>query len=235
MRTIDFDTLHLSDKQTLLDVGCGRGRHTHAAYMFAQAHAIGIDLGFDDVKATRDGFTETLGAQDRYGALSGDALHLPFADASFDRLICSEVLEHIPDYYAAIAEMHRVVKIGGRIGISVPHRWTEQICWWLSRDYHNTTGGHIRIFKSHELIEDFETQGFRLYHKHLAHGLHTPYWWLRCALGVANDKPLLVRGYKKLLEIEIMKNPAILRPLSMLADRLCGKSIVLYFEKEQDA
>ena len=68
----------------------------------------------------------------------GDALSLPFSDNYFDRLICSEVLEHIPDYSGALAEIWRITKPGGRIGISVPHRWPEQICWLLSRAYYDT-------------------------------------------------------------------------------------------------
>ena len=78
-------------------------------------------------------------------------------------------------------------------------------------------------------------RGFGLYlswAKHLKHGLHSPYWWLRCAVGVNNNKNLLVRGYKKLLEVEILQNPLPLRVLSALADPLMGeKSIVMYFDK----
>ncbi|NCF79745.1 MAG: SAM-dependent methyltransferase, partial [Alphaproteobacteria bacterium] len=55
--------------------------------------------------------------------------------------------------------------------------------------------------------------------------------WLRCAVGLNNDNNLLVRGYKKLLEVEILKNPLPLRAVSAMADPLMGKSVVLYFEK----
>ncbi len=46
-------------------------------------------------------------------AVQGDALHLPFPDATFDRVICSEVLEHIPDDLGAMSELARVLKPGG--------------------------------------------------------------------------------------------------------------------------
>jgi SAM-dependent methyltransferase len=145
------------------------------------------------------------------------------------------VLEHIPDYQGALTEIWRVVKPGGKIGISVPHRWPEQICWLFSEEYHNTPGGHVRIFRSRDLRADFETLGFNFTGKHLKHGLHSPYWWLRCAVGVNNDTNLLVRGFKTLLEIEILKNPLPLRALSALADPLMGKSVVLYFTKPEAA
>ena len=49
-----------------------------------------------------------------------------------------------------------------------------------------------------------------------------------------NDQNLLVRSYKKLLEVEILKNPMPLRILSALADPLMGKSMVMYFDKPLD-
>ena len=73
------------------------------------------------------GFAAETGPTRRYSLMVGDALSLPFPDDSFDRLICSEVLEHIPDYQAAMTEIWRVVKPGGRIGISVPHGWPEHL------------------------------------------------------------------------------------------------------------
>ena len=241
MQTIKLNTLDLQDGHALLDLGCGHGRHTHAAFFHARCRAVGLDLGFEDVQITRNGFLANpdlepqTGSPRRYDLTVGDALNLPFDDDSFDRLICSEVLEHIPDYQGALTEIWRVVKPGGRIGISVPHRWPEQICWLLSEEYHNTPGGHVRIFRKADLRTDVEALGFRFRKQHLMHGLHSPYWWLRCAVGVTNDRNLLVRGYKKLLEIEILKNPLPLRALSAVADPLMGKSIVMYFDKPEAA
>ena len=237
MQTINLDYLTLEDGHALLDLGCGHGRHTHAAFHHKRCRAVGLDLGFDDVIITRNGFEAhpdlepQTGQMRRYDLSVGDALNLPFADDSFDRLICSEVLEHIPDYQGALTEIWRITKPGGRIGISVPHRWPEQICWLFSEAYHNTPGGHVRIFRKGDLRADFEALGFKFVRSHLKHGLHSPYWWLRCAIGVNNDSNLLVRAYKKLLEIEILKNPLPLRLVSALADPLLGKSVVLYFDK----
>ena len=237
MQTINLDYLQLQDGQQLLDLGCGHGRHTHAAYFHARCQAVGLDLGFDDICVARQGFLANpdlepqTGHARRYDLMVGDALQLPFKYQQFERLICSEVLEHIPDYQAALSEIWRITKPGGRIGISVPHRWPEKICWLLSDDYHNTPGGHVRIFNAAALRADFEALGFHFERRHLSHGLHTPYWWLRCAVGVNNDRNIFVRAYKKLLEIEILKNPPVLRLISKLADRLMGKSVVLYFTK----
>ena len=61
---------------------------------------------------------------------------LPFADGDFDRVITSEVLEHIQDDVAAIAELHRVLKPGGTFAATVPTEWPEKINWMLSDEYH---------------------------------------------------------------------------------------------------
>jgi hypothetical protein len=92
----------------------------------------------------------------------------------------------------------------------------------------------VRIFKAQHLRADLEALGFTFERRHLMHGLHSPYWWLRCAIGVNNDRNILVRAYKKILEMEILKNPLALRLLSKIADPLMGKSVVMYFTKPDE-
>ena len=50
----------------------------------------------------------------------GDGLRLPFADESFDGIICMNALHHMPDYHATLAEMYRVLRPGGRAVFSEP-------------------------------------------------------------------------------------------------------------------
>ncbi len=82
----------------------------------------------------------------------GDVRHLPFADAQFDVVIAAEVLEHIHQDIAAIAELRRVLRPGGVLAVTVPRWWPERVCWALSREYHEVEGGHIRIYRRTDLV-----------------------------------------------------------------------------------
>ena len=164
-------------------------------------------------------------------AVQGDALHLPFPDATFDRVICSEVLEHIPDDLGAMAELARVLKPGGTMAITVPRFGPELINWALSDEYHNVPGGHIRIYRRRILTERLRSVGLIDTAHHYAHGLHSPYWWLKCLVGTTNDTNKFVKLYHRLLVWDIMKAPWPTRLAERILAPLMGKSIVVYLVK----
>ena len=141
------------------------------------------------------------------------------------------MLEHIPDYKQAVAEIDRILKPGGTLAVSVPRFWPEWVCWALSDDYHNEPGGHVRIFRESELKGAVEARGLSFFHRHFAHGLHSPYWWLKCAVGVKREDVKLVNLYKRFLEWDILQRPWLTRTLEKIAGPLMGKSVVLYFTK----
>jgi len=68
---------------------------------------------------------------------------------------------------------------------------------------------------------------------HRAHALHSPYWWLRCAVGPNRpiDDHVLVRSYHRLLCWDIEKHPAALRVADRALNPLIGKSDVVYARK----
>ena len=166
-------------------------------------------------------------------AVQGDALALPFPDATFDRVIASEVLEHIPDDVAAMRELARVLRPGGTMAVTVPHCGPEAVNWALSDEYHDTPGGHVRIYRRSTLERRLGLAGLRPTGFHHGDGLHSPYWWLRCLVGPSNDSHPAVEAYHKVLVWDIVKAPFITRAADRFLSPLIGKSLVVYLTKPQ--
>jgi SAM-dependent methyltransferase len=235
--TIRFDELGVQRGDLVLDAGAGFGRH---AFELARlgANVVALDYSAHEVVTTRGTFGAMVEAGEiaeaRYvGALQGDATRLPFDNGSFDRVITSEVLEHIQDDVAAIGELVRVLRPGGTFACTVPTWYPEKINWLLSDEYHapKSVGGHVRIYSATELKAKLRAAGLDVLGSHHAHALHSPYWWLKCAVGPGNNDHPLVTRYRTLLEWEITKRPAPLAVLERGLAPVMGKSFVVYGEK----
>jgi SAM-dependent methyltransferase len=234
--TVDYARLGVQRGDRLLDLGCGFGRHAYQAARLGAA-VVGYDAGAEEVRNVVDTFGAMAVAGEldaekaRVGAVQGDALALPFAEASFDRVIASEVLEHIPDDQQAMAELARVLRPGGSMAVTVPRCGPEFVNWALSDEYHEVPGGHVRIYRRSQLIGRLRGTGLVAVASHHAHGLHAPYWWLRCLVGPANDTHPAVSSYHRLLVWDIEKAPKVTRYADRLLNPLMGKSLVVYLQK----
>jgi len=235
LTTIDFRHLHLQSGQRVLDLGCGEGRHAISAWLEAPVDTVGLDLSPADLRTAAGRAAEfqppAASARGSLGWVQGSGLTLPFADASFDRVICAEVLEHIPDYHRVLGEIRRVLRPGGVLAVSVPRFFPEWLCWKLSDAYHQVPGGHIRIFRTASLTRAVEDQGLRRFHRHWAHSLHVPYWWLRCLFWDRGESAWPVRTYHRLLVWDLLRRPWLTRLLDGLLNPVMGKSVVLYFTR----
>ena len=70
---------------------------------------------------------------------------------------------------------------------------------------------------------------------HHAHALHSPYWWLKCAVGPTNSEHPAVKAYLKLLTWDIVKGPAITRTAEKVLSPVLGKSLIVYAQKPAEA
>jgi SAM-dependent methyltransferase len=241
MLTVRYGWLGVRPGDRVLDLGSGFGRH---AYEAARRGAVvtAVDLADAELKEVANTFAAMVGAgevtADRYGGVAqADATRLPFPDAAVDRVIASEVFEHIPDDAAAMTELARVVRPGGTIAVTVPAYLPERICWVLADDYHAPAvpGGHVRIYTEAGLRALMRTAGLRPGAAHHAHALHSPYWWLRCAVGPTKDQHAAVRAYRRLLEWDIVRRPVVTQVVDRLLNPVLGKSLVVYATRPGEA
>jgi SAM-dependent methyltransferase len=234
--TVRYSQLGLEPGERVLDLGCGYGRHAFAAAR-AGAAVVALDAGADELRGVCATYAAMVEAGEldpatsRAGVVQGDALGLPFPDGAFDRVIASEVLEHIPDDLAAMAELARVLRPGGTMAVTVPRCGPELVNWLLSDQYHDVPGGHVRIYRRSTIEARLASVGLDVVGAHYAHGLHSPYWWLRCLVGPANDIHPAVAAYHRLLVWDIVKGPRVTRLADRVLSPLIGKSLVVYLRR----
>jgi SAM-dependent methyltransferase len=207
--------------------------------------AVAVDLGTKEVEETRasldlldklpPGDGGTIPGAGPWGVAQASVYDLPFAAGTFDCIIISEVLEHLHREDEALGELSRVLKPGGVLAVSVPRTLPEAVCWALSPQYRNSPGGHLRIYRRSQLMRLIEGHGYRVTGSHFAHALHSPYWWLRCALGMDNAERWPVALYHRLLMWDLLQRPALTRWIDAALNPFIGKSVVVYAVKEEVA
>ena len=148
--------------------------------------------------------------------------------APFDRVLVTAAPAEEP------RRLLEQLKPGGVLAATVPRAWPERICWALASGaggYADQPGGHIRIFNEGALKSELEGLGLAFRGKHYAHGLHAPFWWLKCALWKRRDDHPLVKLYHRFLVWDLMQRPWLTRALDAVVTPLAGKSLALYYRK----
>jgi SAM-dependent methyltransferase len=212
--TVDLDRLGVGPGDWVLDAGCGGGRHCFGAAERG-ANVVWLDLDVEGLRIALGG-----------GVLRGDVFRLPFPDHTFDRVICAEVMEHVHGYPETLQELARVLRPGGTMAVTIPTATTEHLYLRLSNEYFESPGGHIRIFQPRVLARAMARAGLRVEGISFAHALHSPYWAIRCILGLNDERPALTRAYRRFL-IRANQSPFWQRVEGLL-DYVWPKSLVLY-------
>lgn len=133
---------------TLLDVGSAEGYKAHLAERFHGIRATALDLSTEAGRRTKELFS--------IPAVAGDVHRLPFASGSFDVVLCSETLEHLPDWKPALEELLRVARQA--VLITVPHEPDEQVQSIRAR---GVRFGHVSRFELRSL-HHLERRGCRV-------------------------------------------------------------------------
>ncbi len=112
-----LELLAIEEGERILDAGAGNLRDSFVFSQFkAQVYALDLSRGM-----LLEGLQYAQGATCIPVCIQGSAAALPFPDAVFDKISCSEVIEHIPGYTTVLAEFHRCLQPGGTLVITTPN------------------------------------------------------------------------------------------------------------------
>ncbi|MFC1669117.1 class I SAM-dependent methyltransferase [Spirochaetota bacterium] len=230
MLTVDFNKLGIKEGDIVLDAGCGEGRHSLET-ISKGASVFSMDLDIDSLKKTEQALNLIKNSfkKDREGSFlvhTGDAQNLPFKDETFDKIICSEVMEHVSNDNHACSELCRVLKKNGLIAITVPTLFSEMIYDLITFEYFSTPGGHIRKYHPKQLLKIMENNGLEIYSVGFKHSFHTIWWIIRCVVGLHLDKHPITKAYHRFLHLGLFSN--FMRKTESFFDYFFPKSIILY-------
>ena len=236
MLTVDYDLLGIKAGESFLDVGCGEGRHTSQACKEDGCTVCAVDI--DASSVAKIGYLlhlmdEQGESRSNHLVLRGSALRLPFRDTHFDRVICSEVLEHVPDDGQALSELTRVLKDDRTLAISVPTHISEAVYWRISSDYHHQPGGHIRKYRLRDLVSLLRRHDLHIVATRRKHAIHFFYWLLRCLYGINSEGGLIQALYHRFLVWDIVHKTRPIRLLEEMLNPLLAKSVVVYARKNR--
>lgn len=166
-----IDYLQITDDDVIFDAGCGEGFYVMLLSHLTKAHIVAMDGNPKLI----DNAKRWVGPNPRVTWQVRDLIDLPFSDQTFSKVICSEVLEHLPDPVATLRELRRVLKDDGVLAITVPnHRYPllfDPLNWvrehlglghfssqneWLGGLWAN----HLRLYTNEELTKHLTAAGF---------------------------------------------------------------------------
>lgn len=113
-----FRYLDLKPEHEMIDVGCASGHQVFKAAEICK-RVVGVDVGVEFIDTAKKIAAQNNVKNVEFLLIEGDKL--PYPDQSFDRLICSEVLEHVIDVHPFLDELIRVVKVNGVVVFTVPN------------------------------------------------------------------------------------------------------------------
>lgn len=158
----------------VIDVGCGDGGI--ASFCARQgAHIILADADAAKIRQAEERLAGTGARKVEAHVTTGDPLPLP--DAWVTRVICTEVLEHVDDPAAFVAELVRVGQPGALYLITVPGTAQEKLQQQLAPPQYFEKPNHIRIFEPEAFAALIEGAGLTVEHR-TSYGFFWSIWWL---------------------------------------------------------
>ena len=237
-----FKGFAVSAEDSVLDIGCGAG----GATLFCAnrgAHVVFVDVVAEKIDSLRARVAQTP-ARQAEGFVS-DGLPLPVADASMSRVIAMEVLEHVEDPAAFLAELTRAGKPGALYLLAVPDPVGEHIQKNFAPSYYFEHPNHIHIFEREQFGQLITDAGLEIVRRDAFGFFWTMWMFLYWTLakhagadleGTSHDVvqppyPPLLNDWAKLWMTVIQMPEAA--PMKQALDQLLPKSQVIIARKPE--
>ena len=154
-----IDHLGLHPDSALLDVGCGTGYAVRvAAAMMPEGRASGIDISAVMLERARTKLEPDI--RERVEFCQANAANIPYPDATFSHLLCTNSFHHYPDPGRALQEMKRVLVPGGKLVVFENAPELSRYTWMWDRILRLVEKGHVRYYPTNELEGLIARAGF---------------------------------------------------------------------------
>jgi 2-polyprenyl-3-methyl-5-hydroxy-6-metoxy-1,4-benzoquinol methylase/glycosyltransferase involved in cell wall biosynthesis len=168
-----FEGFSISPSDIVIDVGCGEGHHL--SFCAARgAHLVGVDVDRDALISAKTVLSNSNAR--KVELYEGAAEGLPLPSSYGTRIICSEVLEHVEDYKAALAELNRIGQPGALYLLTVPDTASEELQRQVAPESYFRKPNHIRIFER-DALQTLASQAGLEVLSHTAYGFYWSVWW----------------------------------------------------------
>lgn len=165
----------ITPSDTVVDVGCGDG----AACVFAAqqgAEVIGVDIDAASIDRTRTRLSEETSSR-RWQTYVSDSNPLPLESGIATKVICQEVLEHVDDPAAVLAELVRIGRPGTRYLLSVPDPVAEAVQREVAPSFYWARPFHLRVFQREEFDRAVEQAGLTI-ETRSSYSFFWSMWWI---------------------------------------------------------
>jgi SAM-dependent methyltransferase len=179
---IDLEELRISGDSWVLDLGCGAGQFS-IPLLERGYRAVSVDLDAPRLGRVRNACADkNLAAR----ILLADGANLPCHSASFDAVVCREMIEHVDEPGAVVEEIKRVLRPQGRLCVTVPSAHTERYFQWVDPRW-LAMAGHVNVFTRSAMCELLEAHGFRVLEIRGRNFFYSLFWFIHTLARTTHD------------------------------------------------
>jgi SAM-dependent methyltransferase len=168
------DGFQITAEDVVIDVGCGDGAAATAFIAAQGADVIATDVDPAVLEITKRKLQKSHAR--RYQTIVSDSDPLPIEDGRATRVVCMEVLEHVPDPPKFMAELVRVGRPGAKYLLTVPDPASESVQNGIAPDVYWQVPNHLRVFTRDGFASFVRESGLEV-ERQFFRGFYWAVWW----------------------------------------------------------